>query len=120
MPGTVHQYAHGFCNARHLRELTCAYEQEKALWAQEMSQLLLQIKEQVEQAKAKRQSTLSRSQLGRFRQCYRDISQEALELYPVKPQKKKRGRPQADGKTLDCGVNMRFLAHDHKEADLPD
>ena len=22
-------------------------------------------------------------------------------------------------KTLDCGVNLRFLAHDHKEADLP-
>ena len=23
-------------------------------------------------------------------------------------------------KTMDSGVNLRFLAHDHKEADLPD
>ena len=58
-----------------------------------MSQLLLQIKEQVDQAKAKGQSALSRTQLDRFRQRYHDISQEALELYPAKPQKKKRGRP---------------------------
>ena len=26
----------------------------------------------------------------------------------------------AIGKTLDYGVNLRFLAHDHKKADLPD
>ena len=26
----------------------------------------------------------------------------------------------AIGKTLDCGVTLRFMAHDPKEADLPD
>ena len=41
---------HGFCNAHHLRELTRACEQEKAFWALEMSDLLVEIKEQVDQA----------------------------------------------------------------------
>ena len=53
-----YECAHGFCNAHHLRELTCTYEQEKALWAQEMSQLLLQIKEQVDRPKPKDVKTI--------------------------------------------------------------
>ena len=92
---------HGFCNAHHLRELTRAYQQEKALWAQEMSDLLVEIKEQVDQAKFKEQSALSPIQLDHFRQRYRDITQEALKLYPPPPQTKKRGRPkQSKAKNL--------------------
>ena len=92
---------HGFCNAHHLRELTRAYQQEKALWAQEMSDLLVEIKKQVDQAKFKEQSALSPVQLDHFRQRYRDITQEALKLYPPPPQTKKRGRPkQSKAKNL--------------------
>ena len=92
---------HGFCNAHHLRELTRAYEQEKAFWAQEMSDLLVEIKEQVDQAKFKEQSALNPVLLDHFRQRYRDITQEALKLYPPPPQTKKRGRPkQSKAKNL--------------------
>ena len=74
---------------------------EKALWAQEMSDLLVEIKKQVDQAKFKEQSALSPVQLDHFRQRYRDITQEALELYPPPPQTKKRGRPkQSKAKNL--------------------
>jgi transposase len=88
-----YECAHGFCNAHHLRELVRAYEQENALWAQEMIDLLLETKELVDQAKANGQSALSPAQLDHFQQRYRDITQEALKLYPQVPQKKKRGRP---------------------------
>ncbi len=73
-----------------IRKSVPIYEQEKALWVQEMNQLFLQIREQVDQAKG--QSALSRTRLDRFRQRYHDISQEVLKLYPPKPQNKKRGR----------------------------
>ena len=44
---------------------------------------------------------MSPIQLDHFRQRYRDITQEALELYPPPPQTKKRGRPkQSKAKNL--------------------
>ena len=93
--------AHGFCNAHHLRELTRAVEQENALWAQEMIDLLLEIKEQVEQTKAHGQAQLSASQLERFHQKYHALTQKALQGYPDLLPKKKRGRPkQSKSKNL--------------------
>ena len=66
-----------------------------------MSDLLVEIKEEVDQAKFKEQSALSPIQLDHFRQRYRDITQEALKLYPPPPQTKKRGRPkQSKAKNL--------------------
>lgn len=45
------QVKHGLCNVHHLRELKYVHEQEKAPWAEEMSQLLLKAKKIAEQTK---------------------------------------------------------------------
>lgn len=93
--------AHGFCNAHHLRELTRAHEQENRPWAQEMIELLLEIKTQVDQAKAHHQTQLRPKQLEGFHQKYRSLTQKALQGYPSVPQEKKRGRPkQSKSKNL--------------------
>lgn len=44
------QLKHGLCNAHHLRELRFVYEEEKASWAQEMSQCLLKAKKVTDKA----------------------------------------------------------------------
>jgi transposase len=45
------QVKHGLCNVHHLRELKYIHEQEKAAWAEEMSQLLLRAKKITEKAR---------------------------------------------------------------------
>ena len=84
---------HSFCNAHHLRELECASEQDNALWAGEMSNLLvLDIKEQADQAKLRGGAKLSQTQIGKFQEKHQTITQEALETCPPPPQKKQPGR----------------------------
>jgi len=43
---------HVLCNVHHLRELTCAYEQDNCEWANEPKTLLLEIKTKVEKKRA--------------------------------------------------------------------
>jgi transposase len=45
------QVKHGLCNVHHLRELKYVHEQEKAAWAEEMSQLLLKAKKIAEKTR---------------------------------------------------------------------
>jgi transposase len=57
---------HALCNAHHLRELLFIEETFKQPWAQRMSKLLLDLKEQVQSAKARGQPTLDPLTLARF------------------------------------------------------
>lgn len=75
------QCAHAFCNAHHLRELQRVIEQDQAAWAEEMTTLLLHIKEQVAQAKLAGQSALGADQIDQFQTQYRDLVTRALQPY---------------------------------------
>jgi transposase len=87
--------AHAFCNAHHLRELQRAIDQDEAAWAHEMKTLLLDIKEQVDAAKAAGQPALPAEQIDAFQRDYRDIVDGALLPYLSEPTANappKRGR----------------------------
>jgi transposase len=89
------QCDHAFCNAHHLRELQCAIDQDQAVWAEEMKTLLLDIKEQVDHAKAAGQSALSPDQIAQGHDRYREIVAQALQPYltaPSAPSPRTRGR----------------------------
>jgi transposase/uncharacterized coiled-coil protein SlyX len=65
--------SHAFCNVHHLRELTQAYEQDGALWAKEMKELLMEIKEQTDGAKDAGEQALEPGLIGSYHQCYQSI-----------------------------------------------
>jgi len=75
------QCDHAFCNAHHLRELHRAIEQDHASWAEEMTTLLLQIKTQVDHAKAAGHTALLPDQIAQFHRQYRQIVEQALQAY---------------------------------------
>lgn len=90
---TFENCQHAFCNAHHLRELQFVVEQYDQTWADEMAQLLLDIKFEVETAPPDAMS-LPPEQLAYFEQRYDELIQQGLEANPppVDPPPKKRGR----------------------------
>jgi transposase len=101
---------HSLCNAHHLRELNFVIEQEQAIWAKEMKELLLEIKTSVDKAKENSLNRLSSHQLLNYEKKYEVILEKALKFYPdIKAITKKRGRKKQDkGKNLlDRLINYR-------------
>ena len=88
------QASHGLCNAHHLRELKHIHEHYHQSWAEEMSQLLLDIKEAVEQTRP-HQDQLDPEQLDAFEERYASILDKGFDANPPPPppKVKKRGRP---------------------------
>lgn len=101
------QYAceHALCNAHHLRELTFILERYQQIWAEEMSILLCDLKQQVDDAKAQEQQALEPSLVQWFEERYGVLIQAGLEANPM-PQAppdgtRPRGRPkQSPAKNL--------------------
>ena len=87
---------HGLCNAHHLRELKFIEERYPQPWASAMTDLLLDIKQTVETAKALGQESLSPEQLSGFESRYEQIVDQGLSANPASlagaGQPKKRGR----------------------------
>ncbi len=71
--------AHGLCNAPHVRELLFAHEQMRRAWAGEMKQVLLEIKQAVDTAKAQQQTALASEQITHYAQRYAAIRQAGVE-----------------------------------------
>jgi transposase len=101
------QYAcqHALCNAHHLRELTFILERYQQIWAEEMSILLCDLKQQVDDAKARAEKALEPELVQWFEERYQTLIQAGLAANPrpelppdaVKP----RGRPkQSPAKNL--------------------
>lgn len=88
------QCAHALCNAHHLRELQFIVDQYQQTWAQEMIELLLEIKAEVE-ATPRAQMSLAPERLTYFEQRYDALIAQGLKANPppANPQPKKRGRP---------------------------
>lgn len=83
---------HALCNAHHLRDLTFEHVQYEQDWAEEMSQCLLDIKKEVDQARPYKDE-LDPDTIKEFEDRFDKIIEEGLELNPP-PQKEpgKRGR----------------------------
>lgn len=86
---------HGLCNAHHLRELTFIDEQLGQAWAKEMKDLLIEIKQAVEQAIEQGADALSKSRRRRFEKNYDQLIAKGLGLPENKrpPPNGGRGRP---------------------------
>ena len=87
--------AHGLCNSHHLRELEFIRERYQQAWATEMSKLLLDIKQAVEQARPRGQSCLTAEYLREFEKRYDALIAEGLEVNRppvVESTRKRRGR----------------------------
>jgi transposase len=84
---------HALCNAHHLRELQFVVDQYQQPWAEDMSQLLLDIKARV-QAAPSEQMSLAPQRLTHFEQRYDELISQGLEANPppAHPLPKKRGR----------------------------
>ena len=85
---------HVRCNAHHLRELVFVEEQYEQAWAGEMVELLVEIKEAVEEAKKQERIALTDWQLTDFEARYDQLIAQGLEANPPPPEPlvKKRGR----------------------------
>ena len=83
----------GFCNAHLPRELTAILELDKQAWPQEMTELLLEIKQTVDRQKAWT-GQLDPAQLSGFEEHYGQIIQEGYAENPAaQGLPGKRGRP---------------------------
>lgn len=94
---------HGLCNAHHLRELTFVEEQMGQAWAKEMKDLLVEIKDAVEQARERGATALPLAQQRRFEQSYERLIAAGLELpenQPPPPNGKRGRNKQSKAKNL--------------------
>jgi transposase len=84
---------HAFCNAHHLRELQFVLDQYEQPWAQDMSQLLLDIKAEVE-ASPLDWASLPPDRLLHYEKRYDDLLHQGFKANPPPdpPPKAKRGR----------------------------
>ncbi len=87
--------AHRLCNAHHLRELTFVHEQMGQAWAEGMKDLLVEIKQAVEQASERGATALPKAQQRRFERIYDRLIAAGLRLPENQPPppEGKRGRP---------------------------
>lgn len=104
---------HALCNAHHLRELTFLAEEEGFLWAQAMKRLLLDIKDAVDQAKARGQTSLEASAVFDYQKRYQTLIDRGYEAHPIREPSGKRGRTkQSTGRNLVARLDV------HRDAAL--
>lgn len=102
--------AHGLCNAHHLRELTFVQEQMGQAWGKDMKDLLIKIKEAVEQAGERGANALPKAQQQRFEKTYDQLIASGLELpenQPPPPNGKRGRLKQSKAKNLLDRLSQR-------------
>lgn len=104
---------HALCNAHHLRELTFVAEQLEQGWAQELKELLLEIKQAVDEAREQGLSELAAETKRAFEARYDALLEAGLKMNPPPEPTGKRGRP-ARGKAGNLVERLR----EHKGAVL--
>jgi len=81
---------HALCNSHHLRDLRFIYEQYQQEWAEEMGNLLIEIKEKVDENRPHK--GLDPPVIKEFEERYDEIIEKGLGLNPSPQRTKKRGR----------------------------
>jgi transposase len=109
--------AHALCNGHHLRELKFLQERYPQAWEQGLVDVLLEIKQAVDNAKLAKSSSLPSVQIRAFEERYDALLQQGFQANPLpesaEDQPKKRGRPK---RTPPLNLLDRF--RDHKSAAL--
>ena len=107
---TFDKCRHALCNVHHLRELQFIVDQYGQTWAEDMTSLLLDIKDEVEAAQPE-QMTLSPDRLTHFEKRYDNLIEQGLAANPPPPipPAKKRGR-----KKQSPPKNLLDRLRDHK------
>lgn len=83
---------HSLCNAHHLRELTCAFEQDHQRWAKALMVLLLEIKKEVDQSgKGMLDEALCLAYQKQYLAILKEGRTECPDLPPPLEPKKRRG-----------------------------
>lgn len=82
---------HSLCNGHHLRDLTFVYEQYQQEWSNELINLLIEIKERVDESRPCR-GHLDPPVIKRFEERYDEIIKKGLVLNPPPQQAKNRGK----------------------------
>ncbi len=94
---------HAFCNAHHLRELQSVIDNEKLIWASDMKQLLIRMKQMVYQSRENGEMKLTKDTYQRLWDHYDTITAAASSLYErtAPPPSNRHGRhKQPKGKNL--------------------
>jgi transposase len=101
---TRYECEHALCNAHHLRELSFVHEQLGQEWALDFKKLLVDLKDEVDTAKADKTVALSAERLAEYEQAYQTLIERGLAANgpPVGGWPRgKRGRPkQSKAKNL--------------------
>ena len=84
-----YSFTQAWCNVHHLRELTFVEEELKQPWASKMKELLLDMKAEVEQAKALGQHELDMLRLSGLLSRYDEILKEGYQANPPPPPPRK-------------------------------
>jgi len=87
------QATHVLCNAHHLRELAGMVEHFDQPWAQDMIDLLLEIKDHADHARATGNEPVGSADQRRFRHYYDEIIADGHFANPPPPKTGQRGRP---------------------------
>ena len=100
---------HYLCNVHHLRDLKFCYENEKSIWANKMSDLLMKMKKSVEDTIANELKNISEIELQDFLSQYEELLEEGKIEHPL-PNKEegKRGKVK---KTKSRNLLERFEKH---------
>src|SRR5260221_9912638 len=85
---------HGLCNVHHLRELIFLYEQLQQVWAEQMQELLLDMKAAVDQARAEGRKALHFLEVPDWKTRYVALLEEGYQANPPDPppETSKKGR----------------------------
>jgi transposase len=109
--------SHSACNAHHLRELRFVYERYQQSWAEQLAQLLVEIKHAVDTAQQAGQTALRPDQIIDFERRYEDLINQGYQANPppaVDPSApKRRGRVKQS-----TSKNLLDRLHKHQQAVL--
>ncbi len=100
---------HVFCHAHHLRDLSFCMERENSHWAEQMKDLLMHMKQSVEEEASKGSNALSAEVFGGYHAQYCRIMEEGEKEHPLPHrQPGKRGRV---AKSKSRNLWERFTDH---------